>query len=471
MTLAAVRIIPTIEKKNTMMLSRFIACSITVLICTCGGGESAANPEPPPASVITIEKTWEIAAVPSAFPVGFSLLTKANRQFVAYFDAQHRMTVAARTLDSDQWQYQVLPSQIGWDSHNYITMALDSEGYLHLSGNMHCVPLIYFRTAKPWDITTLERIPSMTGSNEKRCTYPHFMEGPDRQLIFHYRDGSSGNGSEIYNVYDNQSKTWRRLLDKPLIDGEGKMNAYMSGPEKGPDGWFYLAWVWRDTPACETNHDPSCARSRDLVNWETLTGTPITLPITIATPGTLIDPVPAGGGILNGALRIGFDSTGRPLASYYKFDTNGITQAYAARLEAGQWRPRQISSWNYRWEFKGGGSIRGEIGLGSIEPHAPGQLALAYSHSKEGSGLLIFDEKSLTPLGKKPQTPKYPKAMGRVESAFPEMRVKTAGDSGAADEPGVRYALRWETLPANRDRKPPEPHPEPSQLRLYKLKP
>jgi len=280
---------------------------------------------------------------------------------VAYYDAQHRMTVAARTLDSDQWQYQVLPSAVGWDSHNYIVMALDSDGYLYLSGNMHCVPLIYFRTAKPGDITTLTRIPAMTGSHEDRCTYPHFMEGADGRLIFHYRDGSSGNGSEIYNVYDCSRKTWTRLLDKPLIDGEGQMNAYMSGPAKGPDGWFYLAWVWRDTPACETNHDPSCARSRDLINWETLSGKSIALPITIKTPGTLIDPVPAKGGIINGTLRIGFDSGKNPIATYHKFDSAGNTQAYAARFKEGQWKPQQISNWNYRSDFQGGGSIKGEI--------------------------------------------------------------------------------------------------------------
>jgi len=451
------------------MQFRFIVYSVTLLICASGSGVYAADIKPLPAPTVAIEKTWEIAEVPSSFPVGFALLTKGNRQFVAYYDAQHRMTVAARTLGSDQWQYKVLPSAVGWDSHNYIALALDSEGYLHLSGNMHCVPLIYFRSTKPWDISTLEKISSMTGDNEKRCTYPLFLEGADGELIFHYRDGSSGNGSEIYNRYDCQTRRWNRMLDKPLIDGEGQMNAYMSGPSKGPDGWFYLAWVWRDTPACETNHDPSCARSRDLINWETLSGKSIALPITIRTPGTLIDPVPAKGGIINGALRIGFDSDKNPIATYHKFDSTGNTQAYAARFEKGQWTSQQISSWDYRWDFQGGGSIKGEIGLGTIEPHTPGKLSLSYSHIKEGSGLIILDEKTLQPVGKEHSPRIYPREMGQVESKFKGMRVKTAADKGEAPEPDVRYALRWETLPQNRDRKPPEPHPEPSKLKLYKL--
>ena len=45
-----------------------------------------------------------------------------------------------------------LPSQVAWDSHNYITMTADRDGYLHLSGNMHVAPLVYFGTAKPYDI-------------------------------------------------------------------------------------------------------------------------------------------------------------------------------------------------------------------------------------------------------------------------------------------------------------------------------
>ena len=32
------------------------------------------------------------------------------------------------------------------------------------------------------------------------------MLSKEQELIFHYRDGSSGNGNEIYNIYDTQEK-------------------------------------------------------------------------------------------------------------------------------------------------------------------------------------------------------------------------------------------------------------------------
>ena len=106
-----------------------------------------------------IRRIVDVAPVWSGHPVRFALLTHGKRQFVAFFDADRHLTVAARTLDSTQWEFQRLPSQLGWDSHNYVTLAADGDGHLHLSGNMHCVPLIYFRSQQPGDVRSFERYP------------------------------------------------------------------------------------------------------------------------------------------------------------------------------------------------------------------------------------------------------------------------------------------------------------------------
>jgi len=438
-----------------------IACCCFTSTLQCLGAETPRK--------LKVAQSWEIDEVISAFPVGFYFITTNNMQFIAYYDKEHNMKVAARKLDSERWSYKILPTKIGWDSHNYITMAFDKEGFLHLSGNMHCVPLIYFRSSKPWDISTLERIPSMCGTNENRCTYPKFMDSPDGELIFHYRDGSSGNGQEIYNIYDLATKEWRRLLDKPLIDGEGAMNAYMLGPQVGADGYYYLCWVWRDTHLCETNHDLSIARSRDLINWENLFGQPLELPITIRSPGTIIDPVPVKGGIINGCQSLAFDSEKRPVVTYHKFDENGNTQVYAARFENNTWNIKQLTDWTYRWYFKGGGTMNKDVHIGRLQNHEPGKLSLPYSHKKHGGGLLIIDEKTLAAeVGKRPPNP-WPSAIRKKQSKFPGIRVKIGSDRGGYDNSEVQYVIRWETINSNRDRKPPEPHPEPSKLVLYKL--
>jgi len=415
------------------------------------------------------EMALDIARVPSWFPVGFSLLTKGNRQYVAYYDAEHRMTVASRTLDSRVWEYHVLPSKIGWDSHNYVTMAIDDDGYIHLSGNMHCDKLLYFRTARPWDTSSFEKVDEMTGRNESRCTYPQFMRGADNELIFHYRAGRSGSGNEIYNVYDPASKTWRRLLDTPLTDGEGTVNAYFHGPLLGPDRYFHLCWMWRDHGGCETNHDISYARSKDLVHWETVDGTAIALPITLDTQGVIVDPMPIEAGLINMGHCVGFDALNRPIITYHKYDEAGNSQIYNARWENGDWKIYQTSDWSYRWEFSGGGAIPCEIRGGPVRPLADGSLSQSYNRTKFGSGVWKLDPETLKPIGQAESASPMPSELKKLESDFPGMRLVVQGDSGRSDEPGVRYVIRWETLPPNRDRPRKKPLPEPSMLRLYKL--
>ncbi len=185
---------------------------------------AASAGEPKVLDVLDVAKVW------SGHPVGFCLLTHGDRQFVAFYDSERRMTVAARKTSDPKWEFVRLDERVGWDSHNSITMAIDDDDQIHLSGNMHCVPLVYFRTTEPLDITSFERVSSMVGGNEKRCTYPKFFRGARNELIFTYRDGGSGNGNQIYNVYDHRKRTWKRLLDVALTDGRGKMNAYLRGP-------------------------------------------------------------------------------------------------------------------------------------------------------------------------------------------------------------------------------------------------
>jgi hypothetical protein len=365
-------------------------------------------------------------------------------------------------IDSKDWTFHKLPSFLKWDSHNYIEMAIDSEGLIHISGNMHVAPLVYFRSEKPFDITSLKEINRMTGEEETRCTYPKFFKGPKGELVFNYRDGSSGKGNQIYNIYDPGTQTWKRLLDTPLTDGEGQMNAYCNGPVLGPDGWYHMTWVWRDTIMCETNHDLSYARSKDLIHWETVDGTPITLPIRLGTPGVIVDPVKVREGMLNGNGKIGFDSQRRLVLAYHKFDANGNTQLFNARFEDGKWNIVQTSDWNYRWWFEGGGSINNDIGISAVS-FKDGQLRQRFSHKTKGSKTFVLDETTLKPVATDIPTP-WPAEIRTVRSGFPEMQIRTQMDSSGAD-----YMLRWEVLPKFRDAPRPKPWPEPSMLEVYKL--
>ena len=409
-----------------------------------------------------------VAQVWSGHPVDFALLTCQPHQFVAFYDDQRQLTVARRRLDERRWTFVKLPDVTGWDSHNSIALAADDDGCLHVSADMHVAPLKYFRATKPWDVATLTRVEQMVGHEENRCTYPGFLRGADHEFLFTYRDGGSGNGNQIYNVYDPQSKTWKRFFDQPLTDGEGRNNAYFNGPVKGPDGWYHLAWVWRATPDAATCHDLSYARSKDLRHWETSAGKPLSLPIKLKD-SEIVDPVPQRGGILNSNVKLGFDNLRRPTISYFKYDMHGNTQPFVARLEDGRWTQHQITDWPYRWDFGGGGTLRDEVSISGVRTEPDGQLTESFDHVEFGHGTWLLDPQTLHAIGRVEQQ-ETPPEVGKVEGTFPELKVHWMKDSGESGVPGLYYQLRWETLGANRDKPRTGPVPPPSILRLIAVR-
>jgi hypothetical protein len=177
--------------------------------------------------------------------------------------------------------------------------------------------------------------------------------------------------------------------------------------------------------------------------------------------------------MINGNTVVGFDSQKRVVIGYHKFDADGNTQIYNARFEDGRWHIQQASDWHYRWDFGGGGSIPFEVGLGPVRPAGKDTLTQGWRNVKYGSGSWTLDEATLKPIAvtAAPATPKPSgDSLGGVESTFPGMGVRSAGDTGRADEAGVRYVLRWETLGVNRDRPREGPVPPPSMLRVYELR-
>ena len=437
---------------------------------------SATAAEPEVLEKLVVDKIWP------GVPVRYCLLTYDDTQYVAYYNADRRTVVAQRKLGESSFTKKVLSSESdkpprhskqtstiqGWDAHNYLTLAVDKAGHIHLSGNMHGDPLLYFRSDTPGDITSLKQVKSMVGRAENRVTYPKFMKGPEGDLVFKYRHGGSGNGIWYYNIYDAKTKTWKRLFDKPLLGGKGR-NAYGSAPRRGPDGRYHMFWMWRETGNCNTNHDISYARSKDFLHWETVSGKKLELPITFADKGTIVDPVPVKGGLLNMGNGMGFDSKDRVVITYCKYDKDGNNQGYAARFENGKWMIRQITDWDHRWHFHGGGAIACKVKVLTPRIHGPGRLAVPYEHREYGNGLLILEEETLERLGTEPKPQRYPEALTTVSTDFPGMQVNWFGDIGSSPNHQGRYVLRWETLGPNRDRPRRGKLPENGELVLYRI--
>ncbi|MFC8800663.1 BNR repeat-containing protein [Promicromonospora sp. NPDC057138] len=416
------------------------------------GGESYTYPDPnlTVVSKSTVGSTW------AGMQVTQRLLTDGNDQYVAYYDVNRGMTIAKHTIGG-AWTYKVLPSTLGWDSHNYVSMGLDRDGNLHVSGNMHNVRLVYFRTTVPGDISTLVRVTNMvSAAAEDSVTYPEFVNRSDGSLVFNYRDGGSGDGVTYFNLYNESTRSWSHIVSAPIFDGNGSASnpsgtwsSYFQGPTKGPDGWFHMIWVWRDSGDAATNSMLTYAKSRDLVNWVTNNGTPLTTPLKYGQ-GDVIDPVPDRGGLLNGNARIGFDAAGKVLITYHKYDAQGRSQVYAARPNAsGTWQINQITNWTGRWSFGGGGSINFQVAMQGSRVLSNGDISVDFFCNGTSGRQSIIIDSSLNRIAQVPSQP-LPASVTTVTGTFPGLEVKLESDLAGATADG-QYVLRWETLPGNDD--------------------
>lgn len=410
-------------------------------------------------------ESHDIAAAWAGQSVDFALHTRGDDQFVAFYDADGAVTAGQRRLGGTAWTLARVTDARNdrWDHHNRLALAVDREGHLHLVGDLHVDPLNYFRTTEPLDVTTFERVDAMVGSEEERMTYPSFLRGPDDELVFKYRDGMSGAGDWIYNVYEPERGEWDRLLDEPLTRGGERANAYPEGPVRGPEGRYHLVWCWRDNPAAQTNHDLYYVRSPDLQNWETSRGRPVALPVEFHG-GELVDPVPPYGGLLNSRIRLGFDTQDRVVVSYMKFDPDGDTQLYNARCESDGWAVYETSDWDHRFTFGGTGSLGVSLDFSGVTVEPNGGLTQSYDHPKYGTGRWVLDEERLEPVEWRSPWHRYPD-LGEPDD--PQLRVNWVADGG---DPEETFALRWVARdPQHGGDAAPEETPAPTTLRLYRL--
>jgi len=486
---------PTLSRALTVLAAPLLALGVLAvpagaadppdpgpLVC----GDVGAPPAGPPREAVL--DTVEVGTTWAGHYVGQALLTDGEDQYVGYYDEDRELTVAHRRTDSDEWTHERVGSRTAWDSHNYVTLAADPLGALHVAGNMHNVPLRYWRTASPGDVTTLSQVPTMVDPQlESRVTYPVFLGLDDGTLVLRYREGGSGNGIDIYNAYDPEAGTWSGLLDRPVLDGEGQRNAYAAKPVLGPDGYYHMVWVWRETPIASTTHTVSYARSADLVSWETSQGVPLTLPITLAT-GDVVDPVEPEGGTINNNVQVGFDADGAPVVAFHKYDDEGNTQVYVARPTADGWGSVQVSDWTGAWDFSQPGTLVFEVEVyWAPEVQPDGTLRLDVTCHGEAR-TFILDGDTLEPLRETASPPTEPAAVSEVRSDYvhpvpgeggSRMQVNLNDDSGAAGSfharpllPDVgqhlRYLLRWESLGENQDR-PRDAWPEPQTLEVVAL--
>ncbi len=395
------------------MKNQIIHILIAVVLSLFAGGSKIlmTGPEWQGRSERMILEAIDVAPVWSVHQIGSpELLTIGKLQYVAYYDKERFLTLAQRDVNSESWSTYIFPVQMGWATggHAQLSLAVDRDGYIHLASYRRSLiqgppappQSIYYRSLQPHDISGFERLVMI--SDDEAPAYPTFIKGPAEELYFTYRQGSSGRGNQIFNLYDHDRRKWDRLYDTPLFDGQDKMNAY-GGPSLGLDGFWHATWVWRHTPCNSTNHYVSYARSSDMRNWETIDGRSITLPITNETEGVVVDPAGPGDGILR--LQVWSRYRGEELIVLDEKTLNPLS------IE----KIKDIPEWRLTLE-------------------------------KPELDFAVMANEDLLRTGG-------------------SMQVSILEDKGKAPYPGVRYVLRWEHAGGNRDRPVPEPWPQPTMLR------
>ena len=283
-----------------------------------------------------------------------SISSYKNHQYVAFYDEEANVVLAKRKLESNDWEIHKTQYKGNVnDAHNSISIIHDGNGYLHMSWDHHNDTLRYAMSLAPESVK-LGHKKFMIGNTENKTTYPEFYKMENGDLIFLYRDGSSGNGNLVMNHYDLISKTWRRVQTN-LIDGEGERNAYW---QMCIDdfGTMHLSWVWRETGNVATNHDVCYAQSKDNgKSWRTSSGRVYDLPINMKN-AEYVRKIPQNSNLIN-TTSITADASGNPLiATYFKSEQDHATQFKVLYKQDGEWTISAVSNRKSDFVLGGGGT-------------------------------------------------------------------------------------------------------------------
>lgn len=300
-----------------------------------------------------IGQGWSNNSVNTVIFRNSALTTFRNNQFTAYYNPKGKMVLAKRKINTKKWELMETPySGNVKDAHNDISIAIDSDGYLHVSWDQHDTRLRYAKSKMPFSLELDEEIP-MTGSDETKVTYPQFHNLPDGKLLFCYRSGASGRGNMVLKSYDVKTQKWTSLQTN-FLDGENQRSAYwqICVGKKG----IYLSWVWRESWDVSTNNNVCYAFSEDGgQTWQKSTGEKYHLPIT-KTTAEVAWTVPQKSSLIN-QTAMTVDRNGNPyIASYW--DSNGIPQYKVVYLSDGKWNVMNTDFHKNSFSLGGGGTKR-----------------------------------------------------------------------------------------------------------------
>ena len=400
-----------------------------------------------PYTVVEIDKVWSgvRTSVGAAEP-------EKGKLFVAYYDAQRRVSLASADAASGKVCITHFDSVFGgWDGHNRLSMAIASDGTVHVAGNAHAQPLFY-AAGRADDIDTVRQMP-MTGQDEDRATYPVFYRTPGDRLVFMYRSGGAGNGYWLANGWQNGR--WQRIgpLFSAVGANSGHVSAYPSSFVQDFQGRSHVAIVWRLSPDAASNFAVSYTSTSDFSHWSGISGVVHGVPLRPEDTDT-VEATGLGSGLLNTAQII-LAPDGTPVLFYTRYGRDNTNAIIAASPKNGKWTTREIAHSKVRIPIVGGGSI------GTL-PHfnatANGNVAVIHiSFPGEPILVLLLDLSTMTtstvvPSGKSNDVLIDPSLMPSIPGGLSDPIARTQSVTASGYDGPQKSQLLWYTQTVNRDK-------------------
>ncbi|MGE0759751.1 MAG: BNR-4 repeat-containing protein, partial [Pirellulaceae bacterium] len=139
---------------TTVTRSRSFAATLLALACAASGSY-AAEPR-----LYPIGLGWAKTKVNCVIFRHNAVCSWNDWQFAAYYDPDRNLVLAKRRLDSSTWETRVTTYRGHvQDAHNSISIALDGDGFLHLSWDHHGNKLNYCRSRAPGSLDLTEPLP------------------------------------------------------------------------------------------------------------------------------------------------------------------------------------------------------------------------------------------------------------------------------------------------------------------------
>lgn len=313
-----------------------------------------------------------------------SITTHGDTQYLAFYDGEQNVVLAKRKVGDSKWQTRVTQFKGNVnDAHNAISLGVDGKGVLHMSWDMHGNTLHYAHGTEPGSLELSAETP-MTGKDEGTVTYPQFYNLAGGDLLFAYREGSSGDGDLMLNRYDVQSSKWS-AVQHPLIEGEGKRNAYINLMAVDTKGGLHLSWVWRETPDVGSNHDICYAFSPNQgKTWQKSTGAKYSLPITAGTAEVAI-PIPPNSDLIN-QTSMTTDAQNHPIiASYWRDKGQAAPQFQLAWYDGNKWRHNSVGKRTLNFQLGGSGTKRIPISRPQVVAGAKDEIYVVFRDAERGA--------------------------------------------------------------------------------------